>query len=270
MAAAELDMDKIVNIFRDIVKRKTSYNETNLHYEYYKRAGDTIPFKAHGFASLRELIQKKAGDYFYFEKVGNDLEFIAPKRVDSPNVYSELNKGLQKISLVKKVEENGGYTGGSEKSKRVRVSNNIYFRPPQSTGVNNPFQNIRNDIKISFDFGSQKREVDRCTSIDSENVSDNKSSANEKQHLSSTDDVNSGIYSLARNDSDQMDIDEESDDLPWDQKYWRKLTATVFLLFYSSNSYFVFHISDLKVTHPVSTSEIWARLFDEFDVSLKQ
>lgn len=139
MASAELDMDKIVQIFRDIVKRKTSYNETNLHYEYYKRSGDTIPYKAYGYASLRELIQKEASEAFYFEKLGNNLEYIAPKRIDDLAGYLEVNKGVKKISLVKKIEEIGYYSG-SDKSKRVRVSNNIYFGQPQSTGVNNPFQ----------------------------------------------------------------------------------------------------------------------------------
>lgn len=245
MAATVLDMDKIVHIFRDIVKRKTTYNETNLHYEYYKRAGDTIPYKAHGYASLRDLIQKQAGHMFYFEKVGNDLVFIAPKRVDNSTAYPDVNKELKQITLAKKIDE-CGYYGGSDNSKRVRVSNNIYFRPPQSTGVNNPFQNIRNDIKISFDFGLQKREVDRCTSmsIDDENISDAKSLLKDKQ-LSSTDGMISGTYSLARNNTEQMDDDDTQDngDLPWGEKYWH-----------------------LKITHPVSTSEIWARLFDEFDV----
>ncbi|XP_055303756.1 uncharacterized protein LOC129569178 isoform X2 [Sitodiplosis mosellana] len=236
MAASELNIDKIVQIFRDIVKRKTTYNETNLHYEYYKRAGDTIPYKAHGYESLRDLIQKQANDMFYFEKVGNDLEFIAPKRVDDSTAYSEMNKGVKKMSLVKTIEESGCYSG-SNKSKRVRVSNNIYFSQPQSTGVNNPFQNIRNDIKISFDFGLQKREVDRCSSIDSETISEAKSLANDNQQSNSTGDMNSGTYSSARNPSETMDVDTQDGDLPWDQKYWH-----------------------LKVTHPVSSNEIWDRM----------
>lgn len=105
-------------------------------------------------------------------------------------------------------------------------------------------QNIRNDIKISFDFGLQKREVDRCTSIDSENISDAKSMSSDKQRLSSTDDINSGTYSSVRNSMEQMDVDERDGDLPWIDKYWH-----------------------LIITHPVSTNEIWARLFDGFDVS---
>lgn len=244
MAATELNIDKIVQVFREIVKRKTSYNETNLHYEYFKRVGDTIPYKAHGYASLRELIEKEAGDMFYFEKVGNSLEFIAPKRVnDSMSSSEEVNKGVKKMSLLKTIDENE-YYGGSDKSKRVRVSNNIYFMQPQSTGVNNPFQNIRNDIKISFDFVAQKREVDRCPSTDAETFSEDKSATNDERWSSGTDKVNSVTYSSARNTSEPMDVDAQDDGLPWTQKYWH-----------------------LKITHAVSTNKIWARLFDEFDVS---
>lgn len=251
MAATELDMDKIVQIFREIVKRKTTYNETNLHYEYFKRAGDTIPYNAHGFASLRDLIQKKAGDLFYFEKVGNDLEFIAPKRiegmkrveeeserVDESTVYSEVNKGTKKVLIIKKVETDG-QSIGSNKSKRVRVSNNIFFAQPQSTGVNNPYQNIRNDIKISFNFNAQKRAVDRCSTSD---TMETNSLMNDKQ-LANGEEANSGTYSSARTKLEQMNVDKHNDDLPWCYKHWH-----------------------LKITHPVSTNEIWARFFDEFDV----
>lgn len=243
MAASELDMGKIVQIFRDVVKRKTTYNETNLHYEYFKRAGDTIPYKAHGFASLRELIQKKASDWFYFEKVDNDFEFIAPKRVENANTassyansYSEANSELKKVCVVKRIEK-FGYYNGSESAKMIRVSNNIHFVRPQSTGLSNPFQNIRNDIKISFDFDAQKREVDRC-SENGEKATDSESSANDK-HLASTD----GAYSMARSTDEQMDYDDCDDNLPWDDKYWH-----------------------LKITHAVSTNEIWARFFDDFEV----
>lgn len=244
MAATELNINDIVQVFREIVKRKTSYNETNLHYEYFKRVGDTIPYKAHGYASLRDLIEQEASDMFYFEKVGNNLEFIAPKRVnDSTSSSEEVNKGVKKMSLLKTIDENE-YYGGSDKSKRVRVSNNIYFKQPQSTGVNNPFRNIRNDIKISFDFGSQKREVDRCPSTDADMFSEDKSAINDEQRSIGTDKVNSVTYSSARNTSEQMNVDAQNDSLPWAQKYWH-----------------------LKITHTVSSYEVWARLFDEFDVS---
>lgn len=247
MAASELDVDKIVRIFREIVKRKTSYNETNLHYEYFKRAGDTIPFKAHGFQSLRDFIQKKAGDFFYFERVAKDLEFIAPRRLDGSSMYSE----PKKVTVVKKFEQCGlygtenGKNSGCETAKRVRVSNNIYFGQPQSTGVNNPFQNIRNDIKISFDFDLKKREVDRCSKND-EKATESESSPNDEKQMAIRDDSNRSTYSSARNDEGNMDVDEIDDNgFPWDEKYWH-----------------------LKITHAASTNQIWARFFDEFEVKL--
>lgn len=237
MAALELDINKIVDIFREIVKRKTTYNETNLHYEYYKRAGDTIPYKAHGFDTLRELIQKNAGDAFYFERVGNDLEFIAPKRSENSLVYSDVSKEPQKITVVKKINN----YSGTDSSKRIRVSNNIHFGQPQSTGMNNPFQNIRNDIKISFDFNVQRREVGQKYETSTPN-DESESSANLK-HVTSEDEFHSDTYSLARNKSEHMDVDDEEDDeFPWDNKYWH-----------------------LKITHAVSTNVIWARFFDEFE-----
>lgn len=245
MAACELDMDKIVQIFRDVVKRKTTYNETNLHYEYFKRAGDTIPYKAHGFESLRDLIQKKASDWFYFEKVDKDFEFIGPKRVENENSnansYAEATSDLKKVCLVKKVIQSG-YYNGSNSVKTVRVSNNIHFGLPQSTGLNNPFQNIRNDIKISFDFDAQKREVDRY-STNSEKASKNDSSTNGKHLASSYDGRSSAAYSTAGHYDEQMDTDECDNDLPWHDRYWH-----------------------LKITHAVSTNEIWARFFDDFEV----
>lgn len=256
MAACELDMDKIVQIFRDVVKRKTTYNETNLHYEYFKRAGDTIPYKAHGFESLRDLIQKKASDWFYFEKVDKDFEFIGPKRVENEisnenpnensnaNSYAEATSDLKKVCLVKKVIQSG-YYNGSNSVKTVRVSNNIHFGQPQSTGLNNPFQNIRNDIKISFDFDAQKREVDRYSTngeMASKNDSSTKST-NDKQLASSYDGRSSAAYSTAGHSDEQMDTDEWDNNLPWHDRYWH-----------------------LKITHAVSTNEIWARFFDDFEV----
>lgn len=248
MAACELDMDKIVQIFRDVVKRKTTYNETNLHYEYFKRAGDTIPYKAHGFESLRDLIQKKASDWFYFEKVDKDFEFIGPKRVENENSnsnsYAEATSDLKKVCLVKKVIQSG-YYNGSNSVKTVCVSNNIHFGKPQSTGLNNPFQNIRNDIKISFDFDAQKREVDRY-STNGEAASKNDSSTKstiDKLLSSSYDGRSSAAYSMAGNSDEQMDTDECDNDLPWHDRYWH-----------------------LKITHAVSTNEIWARFFDDFEV----
>lgn len=243
MASTELDVDKIVDIFREIIKRKMSYNETNLHYEYFKRAGDTIPFKAHGFQSLRDFIQKKAGDVFYFERVANDLEFIAPQRVNGSSAYSEISKEPKKVTLVKKIEKNGLYNG-SEVAKSVRVSNNIYFGKPQSTGLNNPFQNIRNDIKISFDFDSQKREVGRCMMNDTK-TTESESSQNIDKHLAIQNDTNRATYSFARHNDEHMEVDESDEfELPWDDKYWH-----------------------LKITNAVSTNEIWARFFDEFEVT---
>lgn len=249
MAANELKIDQIVQVFREIVKRKTTYNETNLHYEYFKRVGDTIPYKAHGFQSLRDFLEKKAGDLFYFERVSSDLEFIAPKRFHSSgcsSIYSEAGKEQSKVVSV--VKQNEPYGSGSEKSKRVLVSNNIYFGQPQSTGVNNPFQHIRNDIKVSFDFDAQKREVDRRAVID-DNTTENDSATNDKQVNGSKSISNSGdAYSLVSSrDDKRMDVDDEGADLnlPWDDKYWH-----------------------LSITAAVSTNEIWARFFDPFEVQL--
>lgn len=245
MAAIELKSDQIVQVFREIVKRKTTYNETNLHYEYFKRVGDTIPYKAHGFLSLRDFLEKRAGDLFYFERVSKDLEFIAPKRIDSgsSSVYSmDRNEQPKKVSIVKHIEQNEVYSSGSEKSKHVLVSNNIYFGQPQSTGVNNPFQNIRNDIKISFDFGSQKREVDRCAAID-DNTMDSKSETNDI-HVNGSNSNTGDAYSLVSCDDKRMDVDDGADcDFPWADKYWH-----------------------LSITAAVSTNEIWARFFDPFEV----
>lgn len=243
MAANELKIDQIVQVFREIIKRKTTYNETNLHYEYFKRVGDTIPYKAHGFLSLSDFLEKNAGHLFYFERVSKDLEFIAPKRIDCEcsSVYSVARKEQpKKVSVVKRIERNELYSSGSEKSKCVLVSNNIYFGQPQSTGVNNPFQNIRNDIKISFDFDSQKREVDRRAAID-DSAATNGIQINGGRGNSDGGDT----YSLVSSDDKQMDVDDGDDDcnFPWDDKYWH-----------------------LSITAAVSTNEIWARFFDPFEV----
>lgn len=238
MAANEFDVDKIVNTFRDIVKRKTSYNETNLHYEYFKRAGDTIPYKAHGYQSLRDFIQKNAGDIFYFERVAKDLEFIAPRRVDGSCSYSMESAEPKKVSITKKFDNIGLYSG-SEKAKSVCVSHNIYFGKPQSTGVNNPFQNIRNDIKISFDFDSQTREVDRCTTNDEQVTDSDCDLTNDEKQLAIRNDAIQCAYSSDPNNDEQMDIEDyDNMDLPWNDRYWH-----------------------LKITHAVSTNEIWARFF---------
>lgn len=253
MAASVLDIENIVQIFREIVKRKTAYNETNLHYEYFKRVGDTIPYKAHGFDSLRDLIEKTAGNVFYFEKVGDDLEFIAPKKVDDSAIYSDVNNDRKTVTVVKKFDKIGNYNG-SDSAKRIRVSHNIHFGAPRSTGLNNPFQNVRNDIKISFNFDAKKREVgpksetDEMTSQPMTESFDEKSKGEslvKKTHTSSDDDeVNSGTYSSARSKIERMNVDSEDDDLPWDSKYWH-----------------------LKITHAVSSNEVWARFFDEFEVN---
>ncbi|XP_031636543.1 uncharacterized protein LOC116349304 [Contarinia nasturtii] len=247
MATPELNVDKIVEIFREIVKRKTAYNETNLHYEYFKRVGDTIPFKSHGYSSLRDLIQKTAGDQFYFERVSKDLEFIAPKRIDHD--YSTVNKALKKVTTT--VSTNGKdecYSICSDATKRIRVSNNIIFGQPKSTGINNPFQNIRNDIKISFDFGAQKREVDcQSTTIDASTMEQTESVANDKQQLAEDDVTCGGTYSTARTKVEPMIIEEDTDNFPWDDKYWH-----------------------LKISHVNSTNEVWARFFDKFDEQMRK
>lgn len=251
MAATELKTDKILQVFRVIIKRKTTYNETNLHYEYFKRAGDTIPFKTHGYQSLREFLEKKAGDLFYFERVSKDLEFIAPKRVDtncSSSVYSEddCREQPKKLSVVKRIEQNDNYIGGSEKARRVLVSNNIYFGQPQSTGVNNPFQNIRNDIKISFDFDSQKREVDQCAAIDDNTTTESEITVDDKR-VSGSGSNDNNTYASVSCDDKRMDVDEGADcDFPWNEKYWH-----------------------LNITSAISTNEIWARFFDPFEVKSK-
>lgn len=243
MAATGLDLNKIIEIFRTIVKRKTTYNETNLHYEYFKQTGDTIPYKEDGFDSLRDFIKKNAGDFFYFERVGKDLEFIAPKKMNDSLAYSEVEKEANNVLMVKKVED-GNYSG-SETSKCVRVSSNIYFGRPQSTGLNNPFQNIRNDINISFDFNAQKREVGEKNETNNDELMTDSESSTNKMQQTNEDELQSNTYSSARNKSEQMDVDEErADDLPWHNKYWH-----------------------LRITHPVSTNEIWARFFDGFEAS---
>lgn len=243
-----MKIDQIVQVFREIIKRKTTYNEINLHYEYFKRVGDTIPYKTHGFPSLRSFLEKNAGDFFYFDRVNNDLEFIAPKRVncDGSSVHLAAKKEQPtQMSVEKHIEHNELYSGGSEKSKRVLVSNNIYFGQPQSTGVNNPFQNIRNDIKISFDFDSQKREVDRRAAID-DSASENESvSAANGTQMNGSKSAGGDTYSLVSRDDKQMDVDDGNANVefPWDDKYWH-----------------------LSITAAVSTNEIWARFFDPFEV----
>lgn len=243
MADTALDIHQILQVFREIIKRKTTYNETNLHYEYFKRVNDTIPYKTHGFQSLRHFLENKASDLFYFERVSSDLEFIAPKREYSPSSSvssSDENGTPKKVTIVKRMEQSEQYSGATEKAKCVLVSNNIYFGRPQSTGVNNPFQNIRNDIKISFDFDAQKREVDKCAAID-DTTTDSESTANGNRVNGGGGD---GAYSSVSCDDKRMDVDEGADcNFPWHDKYWH-----------------------LSITSVHSTNEIWARFFDPFEV----
>lgn len=261
MAALELNVDKVISHFREIVKRKTIYHESNLHYQYYKRTGELIPYKVHGYGTLYDFLKIEGSEFFYFERVAPDLEFIAPKNPNCSRLYStaaasstaaaesQANQGLKQVSVVKKSEKNLLYSG-TEKAKRVCVSNNIHFGQPQSTGVNNPFQNVRNDIKISFDVDSDQREVDQhcpknAAIKSSSGAKQQKSDRNAAKGSSSG--CGEGAYLLARSDEEQtIDIDSDDDDLPWDKQYWH-----------------------LKITHAVSTNEIWARFFDEFEVNLK-
>lgn len=196
MAESNVNIDKAVQIFSQIVKRKTIYNETNLHFEYFRLAGDTIPFKDLGYESLQQFIKINAADKFYFEKVGNDFEFIAPKRIESPakrkDYGSPSNSGSNKLVALKQIFEtpekgetieNGsmasneptGFTivkhvaknlsHDSPPRKNICVSHNIRFSSPSSTGLNNPFQKFRNDIRISVNVNTKTRAVD-CQAMD--------------------------------------------------------------------------------------------------------
>lgn len=236
MVASGLDLEKTVRFFREIVKRKTSYNEMNLHYEYFKRVGDTIPFKAHGFQSLREFIQIRVG---YFS-ISNVLLEIWNSLHGDDWMSFFWSKERKKVTVVKPFEQCGlygpenGKNSGSETANRVHVSNNIYFGQAQSTGVNNPFQNIRNDIEVSF------RGVDRCTA---NNRMTSESSRNNGKKVAILNDTTRSVYLSAQNDDEHMDMNDLDDsDFSWDDKYCR-----------------------LKITH-VATSGISARFIDEFEV----
>lgn len=233
MAESNIDIDKSIQIFRDIVKRKMIYNETNLHFEYYRVAGDTIPFKDLGFDSLKQFIKKYAGDKFYFEKVGNDFEFIAPKRIDPPADELVVAKQMetsepttsedsQKMLIVKHLSKS--LSEGSPPRKNICVSHNIRFASPQSTGTSNPFQNIRNDIRISFNVTAQTREVD-CQTMETDDTSQ------------------AGAYGMDTLSLDDFDLYHVVE-FPWNVRYWH-----------------------LKITNPVSTNEVWARFHDEFEVN---
>lgn len=103
MANFEVDIDKIVQIFRDVIKRKITYNETNPHSEYFKRFGDTILFKTHGLASLSELINKKVCELFYFEFFFNEFDWCSTS------------------------DENSTENGSSTKSKQLEFGTRWWF-----------------------------------------------------------------------------------------------------------------------------------------------
>lgn len=276
MAARTINISKVIKSFEQIVKRKTVYNETNLHFEYFKLTGDTIPFKDYGYDSLKDFIQKNAGDSFYFEKVARDFEFIAPKRKNSPEkmefdstassdesnelavvkhvqpkemeTNSETTSSpsgtgsnqMKKLTIVKHVSKNLDEDEPSPPRKHVCISHKIHFSSPQSTGTKNPFQDIRNDIRISFDVSKKTRKVD-CQSAELEK-SGSTDIEMDQEHLNhqATDVSESGAYSVEFSSS-------QVDNLPWEAKYWH-----------------------MKITNPVSTGEIWARFYDEFEVSYQK
>lgn len=230
MAEQNLNIEQIIQVLRKIVKRKTIYNETNLHFEYYNIAKDTIPFKENGYETLRQFIEQNAFDFFYFEKIGNDMLFIAPKRIEKPlQAKQESNAAAAAVSN-SVLDKNSETENANKKVKSVYVSDNMRFMAPQSTGMNNPFQNIQNDIRVSVDFNKKTREVDHCPndcrdfnaneSVSSMHVIENKSSS-------------------GSNYSQHKEID-----FPWNESYWH-----------------------LRISHAVSTDEVWARFYDEFEAS---
>lgn len=267
MAESNVNIDKAVQIFGQIVKRKTIYNETNLHFEYFRLAGDTIPFKDLGYESLQQFIKINAADKFYFEKVGNDFEFIAPKRIESPpkqmDFESPSSSSSNKLVALKQIfetpekchtTENGsmasndlGFTvvkhvaknlsQDSPPRKNICVSHNIRFSSPTSTGLNNPFQKFRNDIRISVNVNTKTRAVD-CQAMDIDA---------KPLPMEAMESIESGI---AANDK-ETSSDEYPDvsdllpfvEYPWNDRYWH-----------------------LKITNPVSTKKVWARFYDEFEV----
>lgn len=266
MAKSNVNIDEAVQIFGQIIKRKTIYNETNLHFEYFRVAGDTIPFKDLGYESLQQFIKINAADKFYFEKVGNDFEFIVPKRIDSPSKQmdfespSSSGSNNKLVALKQTFEtrekchtiENGsiasneptGFTvvkhvaknlcHDSPPRKNICVSQNIRFSTPSSTGLNNPFQKFRNDIRISVNVNTKTRAVD-CQSMDIDTKSMQMESI-ESGVAGNVKDTSGGEYS---GDADSLPFVE----YPWNDRYWH-----------------------LKITNPVSTNKIWARFYDEFEV----
>lgn len=287
-----LNIDEIVCVFREIVQRKIVYNETNLHYEYFEKAGDTIPFKTYGYQSLREFIEHNAGEYLYFGDCGESLVYIAPRRengrlanaikmepcdndesidaesddsVESkPIICFDSNTVIDSVAAksitfvgsgqskcvsfagsieskcgilamhsdtsksevfagIRKIDNNTTETKPSQHpAKKIMkfVSDNMHFSSPQSTGLCNPFQNVRNDIRVSVDVHANTRAIDHLSEMDEELTSTSPSPIPPKT-------TSGKMY------------------FPWTAHYWH-----------------------LKVTHVVSMNEIWARFFDEFEASV--
>lgn len=227
MAEQNLNIEQIIQVLRKIVKRKTIYNETNLHFEYYDIAKDTIPFKENGYETLRQFIEQNAFDFFYFEKIGNDMLFIAPKRIEKPlQAKQESNAAVSNSVL----DKNSETENANKKVKSVYVSDNMRFMAPQSTGMNNPFQNIQNDIRVSVDFNKKTREVDHCP--------------NDCRDFNANESVSSMSVIENKSSSGSNYSQHKEMDFPWDESYWH-----------------------LRISHAVSTDEVWARFYDEFEAS---
>lgn len=279
------NIEKIVCVFREIVQGKIVYNETNLHYEYFEKAGDTIPFKTYGYQSLREFIEFNAAEYLYFGECGQNVVYIAPRHkneqlsdwvevepldaIKRADLMSKLSHDLVEsksathinpstvfnwgeakpatfisaaelkcaistslhsnvlsnfnLSGICKIENNTSAPESDKKSAKKSlkfVSENMHFSAPQSTGLCNPFQNVRNDIRVSVDVHANTRAIGHLADMDVE--------------MTSTD----GSSGDTKTAAGQMYF-------PWTDRYWH-----------------------LKVTHVVSMSEIWARLYDEFEASV--
>lgn len=259
MADNRLNLVQIVGVFQNIVKRKMPYNETNLHYEYFEIAGDTIPFKTYGYQTLREFIEQNAGEHFYFIDCAGNSVYIAPRRMENtPNKSKNNNTTTQSKASASNMAKNESrmeanraqmkllesklnaiqsqrlmkmeksydqalvlsevnktdkidkiHVDGLKKAKCV--SENMHFSSPQSTGLRNPFQNVRNDLVVSVNCQTEKREIGHFLDMDTEMTDD--------------DPTPKKIY------------------FPWAERYWH-----------------------MKITHAVSTDEIWARFYDEFEV----
>lgn len=259
--AANIDFDSAFRVFRGIIKRKTIYNETNLHFDYFQLTGDTIPFKDLGYESLKEFILKNASDQFYFECAGDDFEFIAPKRIESessslfgsPNKIvaikrsseipmetdnsssSTFTENSKKMAIIKHVDNYSGEPLSPQKN--IFVSHNIRFTSPLSTGTSNPFQNIRKDIRISFNVNAQTRTVDCQTKINKFNEAGSSGGgSNDGSQLSKS------VPGAVNSDDFQF---QHIGELPWNERYWH-----------------------LRITNPVSTNEVWARFYDDFEVNV--